>query len=116
MKGMMRVRVISSGITKGKQVKNEKGVSREEFDYRMDLLELKTEQLDRKISKKADDIVSYQLLQHRHELEELYTAIQHIDKQLKIIESELNSFNQTEEVTMKEEKHISRKQLKLLHT
>lgn len=109
---MLTVRVISSNKTKKEQ---SKGVTREEFDYRMDMLELKTDQLERKLSRKADDIVSVQLLQHRQELEEIYQAIKNIDGQIKEIELELDKFS-TNAVAKTTKVAKPKKNLRILHT
>lgn len=117
---MLSVRIISiNSKDKNEPQKNKAGVTREEFDYRMEMLEVKTEQLDRKLSKKADDIVSYQLLQHRQELEELYQAIKNIDSQLKHIELELDKFTpqETTEMTREDKQYQKPKNnVRLLHT
>jgi hypothetical protein len=65
------------------------GMSIEMFMNRMDLLELKLDQIERKLSNKAEDVVTIQLLQHRRELEEIYTTVEKIESHLKIIDNEL---------------------------
>jgi len=82
----------------------EKGVSREEFENKMDFLELKMDQLAHKISQKADEVVAYQLLQHRKELDEIYQAIQRIDSHIHQIDRELNAY--MEESTLSPAKKI----------
>jgi transketolase len=69
------------------------GISREEFEHKMDFFELKMEHLERKIGQKADEVVAIQLLQHRRELDEIYQAIQRIDEHIIQIDQELDAFN-----------------------
>ncbi|WEG11323.1 hypothetical protein PU629_14255 [Pullulanibacillus sp. KACC 23026] len=70
------------------------GMSIEMFMNRMDLLELKLDQVERKLSNKADDVVNIQLLQHRRELEEIYSTVEKIEGHLKIIDAELSQLTQ----------------------
>ncbi|MBM7645252.1 hypothetical protein JOD45_001463 [Scopulibacillus daqui] len=70
------------------------GLSRKELDVRMDCLEVKMDMLERKISNKADEIVSMQLLHHRQELESIYRMIHQIDEQIRIIDRKLTRFTQ----------------------
>ena len=62
-----------------------RGISREEFEHRMDFMELKLDQIERKLQDKADEIVAIELLQHRREIDDLSEAIDRIDQQLRRI-------------------------------
>lgn len=73
-------------------IKVETGVSKDAFEFRMDFLEVKMEQIERKVANKADEIVSMQVLQHRQELEDIYETMQRIDGQIKAIDRELTKF------------------------
>ncbi|MGV3487644.1 MAG: hypothetical protein ACO1OC_03550 [Tuberibacillus sp.] len=70
------------------------GITKDEFEHKMDMFEFKMDQLEHKISQKADEVVAIQLLQHRRELDEIYQAIQRIDARINQIDQELNMFNQ----------------------
>lgn len=74
-----------------KNQKSEAGISMENYLNRMDLLEVKLEQIDRKISNKADEVVHIQLLQHRRELEDLYESVSKMESHLKWIDEELST-------------------------
>jgi hypothetical protein len=67
------------------------GYSLEAYNNKMDFLELKVDQIERKLSNKADEIVTIQLLQHRRELEELYSAVSKIESHLNWIDLQLSS-------------------------
>lgn len=67
------------------------GYSLEAYNNKMDFLELKVEQIEQKLSNKADEIVNIQLLQHRRELEELYSAVSQIESHLNWIDLQLSS-------------------------
>lgn len=47
-------------------------------------------QIEKRLSTKADDVVSYQLLQHRSEIEELQKTVNTLTKQIEELESKLN--------------------------
>lgn len=79
-----------------------RGISREEFEHRMDFMELKLDQIERKLQDKADEIVAIELLQHRREIDDLSEAIDRIDQQLRKIEEELNGVNRTKEAEEQE--------------
>ncbi|GGH78826.1 prefoldin subunit 5 [Pullulanibacillus pueri] len=68
----------------------DQGISKEVFTHKLESLENKIEQIDRKVSSKADEIVSLQILEHRRELEEIYQVIKSIDAHILHIESELS--------------------------
>lgn len=73
-----------------KEPNNKVGVSMDEYLTKMDLLDVKLEQINRKLSNKADDVVSIQLLQHRRELEDLYSAVAKMEAHIKLIDEELS--------------------------
>ena len=51
---------------------------------------LKLKELERRIEEKADSVASYQLLQHRSELEDLQIQIMTLTKRVETLEHELN--------------------------
>ncbi|TCP31600.1 hypothetical protein EV207_10290 [Scopulibacillus darangshiensis] len=77
----------------GEGMQTSGGVSMDAYEYRMDVLEVKMEQIERKIANKADEIVSLQVLQHRQELEDIYQTMRRIDHQIKAIDRELRTFS-----------------------
>ncbi|KKK38517.1 chromosome segregation protein [Mesobacillus campisalis] len=52
-------------------------------------LAAKVSELERKMERKADEIVSYQLLQHRREIEELHDCIQTLTERIEMLEEKL---------------------------
>lgn len=48
----------------------------------------KLEILEQRIAQKADEVVSYQLLQHRREIEELQNEVATLNKRIEILESD----------------------------
>lgn len=69
------------------------GISIETYLSKMDLLDVKLEQLDRKLSNKADEVVNIQLFQHRRDLEELYETVMNMEMHLKKIDEELSQLS-----------------------
>jgi chromosome-anchoring protein RacA len=53
-------------------------------------LETKIAELERKMERKADEIVSYQLLQHRREIEELHDTIHALTERIDMLEDKLS--------------------------
>lgn len=51
----------------------------------------KLEILEKKINQKADDVVSYQLLQHRREIEELQNSIEKLNERIEQLEAKQSS-------------------------
>lgn len=52
--------------------------------------------IEKRLDTKADDVVSYQLLQHRSEIEELQKTINKLTKQLETLESKITNGPQTD--------------------
>lgn len=67
-----------------------------------ELLQKKIAELERKLEQKADDVVSYQLLQQRRELEEERQQIKHLEQKI----SELESMNRHEKDTAGDRKSV----------
>jgi chromosome-anchoring protein RacA len=51
--------------------------------------------LEAKVNSKADSVASYQLLQHRREIEELQTAVKDLTKQVESLQSQLHEMTKT---------------------
>ncbi len=60
-----------------------------EHEISQDIL-AKIDQLEKRIDQKADEVVSYQLLQHRHEIEELQNKVSNLAEQLTKIDTTKN--------------------------
>ncbi|MBW9218621.1 MerR family transcriptional regulator [Anoxybacillus ayderensis] len=58
------------------------GVDEEEKEH----IEQRLDELERKIEQKADDVVSFQLLQHRREMEEMLQHIQQLEQRIAELE------------------------------
>ncbi len=69
--------------------KREKMVAVNVFEEKLEQLMIHIEQLERKLSVKADEVVEYQVLQHRTELDSLFTMITKIDERMSKIEQHL---------------------------
>lgn len=54
-------------------------------EERFERLLSKLDEIERQLSQKADDIVSFQVLHHRNELEELETRLSYIEMKLDIL-------------------------------
>lgn len=51
-------------------------------------------EFEQRLNKKADDVVSYQLLQHRREIEELQAEVEMLNKRIQCLEEGINKENQ----------------------
>lgn len=84
-------------------------------------MEEKICELERRLDKKADDVTSYQLLNHRNEIDDLLSLVDSLDKRITLLEKELSSSKEIEEQTEmlvsypKRELPPNRKGRKLLH-
>ncbi|MEH7106688.1 MULTISPECIES: MerR family transcriptional regulator [Bacillaceae] len=61
-----------------------------ENDQAMDMLNERVKVLEQGLHTKADSVASYQLLQHRRELEELQELVSHMSKQIEQLQTEIN--------------------------
>ena len=52
--------------------------------------------IEKRLDTKADDVVSYQLLQHRSDIEDLQKTINQLTKQLEILESKMTNGPQSD--------------------
>ncbi|MCT8138938.1 chromosome-anchoring protein RacA [Anaerobacillus sp. CMMVII] len=69
--------------------KKEKMIATNILEDKLEQLMIHIEQLERKLSVKADEVVEYQVLQHRNELDNLFTMITKIDERMNRIEQQL---------------------------
>jgi chromosome-anchoring protein RacA len=78
-------------ITPPQEKKNRIGaVKSVENNQAIDNLFTKVKELEIDLSKKADSVVSYQLLQHRREIDELQNQIKELAQQLTTVQNQLN--------------------------
>ncbi|MED3575813.1 MerR family transcriptional regulator [Cytobacillus praedii] len=68
-----------------------KPAANEQIDEK--LLE-KIKEFEQRLNKKADDVVSYQLLQHRREIEELQAEVEKLTQRIECIEEWMNKEHQ----------------------
>ena len=74
-------------------------VTRLEFNKKIDQMMKTIESLEFKLTQKADEVVSYQVLTQRQEIDELTTLLNRIEKRLAKIENS-TEVNRDEEVEM----------------
>ncbi|OIJ14769.1 hypothetical protein BKP37_07250 [Anaerobacillus alkalilacustris] len=72
-----------------KNGKKEEMLSANVIEERLEQLMIHIEQLERKLSVKADEVVEYQVLQHRSELDNLFTMIKRIEDRMSKMEQRL---------------------------
>ncbi len=71
--------------------KNRKGSTRKvESENAVEMVMLKINEMETKLNAKADSVTSYQLLQHRNEIEDLQNQIQTLIKKFAELESKIN--------------------------
>ncbi|MFD2616648.1 hypothetical protein [Terrilactibacillus laevilacticus] len=78
------------------------GKTKEDFSFRLDLFELKLEQMERKVENKAESMISQEVRKQRLELENIFLAMQRIDEQMKNIDNELDQFAQKHQIATKQ--------------
>ena len=80
--------------------KTRQGVAKKEIrDDDLEKFQLKIAELEAKLDRKADEHVSYQLLQHRREIEELNDKIDALTQQIEILEEKhLNNASDAREM------------------
>ncbi|WP_171051700.1 MerR family transcriptional regulator [Alteribacter natronophilus] len=64
-------------------------VSSRVFDERFGQILLHVDQLEKKLSEKADEVVEYQMLQHRQEIDELSDLLRRVNKRINTLEQSL---------------------------
>jgi chromosome-anchoring protein RacA len=86
---------IAAAAKKTRQATVKKEIRQDDFEK----LLTKITELEAKIERKADEHVSYQLLQHRREIEELHEKIDTLTQQIEQLE-EKNSKNEMDSIDM----------------
>ncbi len=69
--------------------KEQHNVHAKEYEAKLDEVLIRVEQLEERLSRKADEVVSYQLLKHRAELEDMTKLIKKLEKRLAIMEEKI---------------------------
>lgn len=90
--------------------RKERSVPSHKLDERFTSLLLQIDQLDRKLQTKAGEVVEYQLLQHRKEIEEITDSLDKFNERLKIVEDKLNK--KAEQLIVEEKKKVKQKEKK----
>jgi len=68
-----------------------------ENDKALEKLFTKVQELEINLNAKADSVASYQLLQHRREIEELQDQVKNLTQQLELLQNQLNELNKSQE-------------------
>ncbi|NHM31177.1 MerR family transcriptional regulator [Neobacillus terrae] len=71
-------------------------VKKPETDTQMNRIFEKINDLERRLNEKADSVTSYQLLQHRREIEDLQEEIKHLTEKISFLESSLRTSERIE--------------------
>lgn len=77
-----------------KQNRKGKAIKSQDHEISKDIL-TKIDLLEKMINQKADEVVSYQLLQHRYEIEELQNEVSRLAEQLNKIDAAKNETKET---------------------
>ncbi|MBM7655043.1 MerR family transcriptional regulator [Neobacillus cucumis] len=83
-----------------------------ENDQAMEKLYTKVRELELNLNAKADSVASYQLLQHRREIEELQDQVKHLTQQMEQLQIQLNELRsplQTEKPIVFDQSKVKRK-------
>lgn len=77
----------------------------------------KVESLEKQLEQKADSVASYQLLQHRREIEDLQNQVQLLTKRLETLEQKQNEMSQQtsmdQQLIIERPKHLTKKTRKI---
>ncbi|MBM7094604.1 MULTISPECIES: chromosome-anchoring protein RacA [Alteribacter] len=83
--------VTVEGISHKKEETDSSGiVSSQIFNDRFGQILVHVDQLEKKLSEKADEVVEYQMLQHRQEIDDLSEMLRTVDRRLKSLEDNLS--------------------------
>lgn len=75
-----------------------KGTIRTDQNHELEKMALKIQELEVSLNAKADSVASYQLLQHRHEIEDLSKQIKILTKQVETIQNQLLQSENTKQM------------------
>lgn len=81
----------------------EDSVSMTQYEKRLDEMVQRIQDVERKLTEKADEVVSVRLYQHRSELDELTKTIGDVENRLKTIETQLSALNPSQGAEISEE-------------
>ncbi|WML48042.1 MerR family transcriptional regulator [Neobacillus sp. PS3-34] len=88
-------------------------IKRQESDPRLEKLLFKVGELDRRLNEKADSVASYQLLQHRREIEELQSVVKQLTERIeKLEEKDENVCHNLEKIPASDTINVVRKSKK----
>ncbi|WP_078553321.1 chromosome-anchoring protein RacA [Bacillus alkalicellulosilyticus] len=73
------------------KTKKEERVQAYQLEYKLNQIVSKIDQFEQKLSQKADEVVSYQLLRHRSEIDDITLMLQSIEQRLQSIEVKVSS-------------------------
>jgi chromosome-anchoring protein RacA len=91
IQGQIQNGAILQEIAPMQEKKPRKGIVKAEEDNQaFEQLVKKVSELELKLYDKADSVASYQLLQHRHEIEDLQNQVKNLTHQLEILQSQFN--------------------------
>jgi chromosome-anchoring protein RacA len=68
-------------------------------------LSLKVRELELRLNDKADSVASYQLLQHRQDIEELQSKVKQLNQQIECLQNQLSELINTQQSESVEENH-----------
>lgn len=88
----------------------ETGISMSDYEKKLESMVSRMNGVEETLTKKADEVVSIQLYQHRNEIDHLTKTIDDVENRLQMIESQLSSLNP--QYNEGEEKPIKKRKLK----
>jgi chromosome-anchoring protein RacA len=91
--------VLLSDIAPNYEKKVRKGTVKDtDKDQAIELLTAKTAELETRLNEKADSVTTYQLLQHRREIEEMQLQIKTLINRITILEKQIKESSETKPV------------------
>lgn len=90
---------------------SKKMVPSQRLDEKIEQLIILVDQLDRNIQTKADEVVEYQVLNQRKEINELNEIIHHLSQRLKVLEKEIPEKNLKQESSETERIPLKKRRL-----
>ncbi|NGP43748.1 hypothetical protein G4V62_01740 [Bacillaceae bacterium SIJ1] len=101
-----------NGVLNDEPPTEKEGLPIDEFYSRMDALVDRVDKIDRELKAKADDVVTVQMLQHRREMDELIEKVEHVERKIDRLVSQINQAPEQQEQSTLNEKP---KRKRLLH-
>ncbi|WP_096200891.1 chromosome-anchoring protein RacA [Bacillus sp. FJAT-45350] len=99
-KRMREVQLGNSSTNEAIEVKREERVSTFQYEKQIKNMMEKIERLEERLELKADEVVGYQILRHRDEIEQMMNMLKSIDERVTSIENSLESSQLDIEETM----------------